>query len=785
MTVDLLELTNGFLRAEGYDVVARGRDLLVGNKRSIGEDVQFVYVWVPRVVPGSSFRSQEPPYLGKFKDASDRHPFAQKFMLVPSFEGLSSEFRKEALQWHNVKIRVPVQFFDTAFRWETTPEASSAAKDLRVRGELLEVTRIRQPFVQEGGRESGPDLLDHLVSRLSSPTSAGRVNIVVGPAGIGKSHLFETLFARLHALFLESKRKQVLAARPLPLLPQFMPLADAPSVRALLRAYLQTDFVRPLDAATFQWMLSHDLAVWLLDGLDELINQDPDFFDYLLDLLTQPGTATPPRIVICVRDALLSTNGLLQDFCEDYSEFVSIYRLQPWSPSAVRMYARRALGEDGAADFVARLLARPAIAKLAANPYYCGLLLDVYRSGELSGDVSEVVLLQQALANVLAREYDKQLIDPAYIRKADLIELIEAIAAEDYVRGFQGVPVDEAVQLAEVILPGQDLTEAQVKALASQLTQLALFSDGGFGRIRFAEEILEHYLIGQWLWRLYRQGAAALLRGLAAKPIPPDWIVLNVLAYFIRTGDAPHDRVATAIQSSLNDVAFRNVLNLATLAMDNPTSWASVSLERRDLTGVTFRGFDLTGRSFRGADLTEATFDGCNLKACSFEESVLRSTHFRNLHRDALRGAEFGNLSRFYSITVDDSRAIGEHSEMRKWLGMRTGKVISSQEPCQVALQVRHLFGKFVEPDGRHRRFRLDRKGALAGRRYSDPEAVLDACLQYGLLVFEEFRGRIQRPDGPAYGDMVTFITDQKMSPAVRSMIGELCRRPGCGHALA
>jgi hypothetical protein len=253
----------------------------------------------------------------------------------------------------------------------------------------------------------------------------------------------------------------------------------------------------------------------------------------------------------------------------------------------------------------------------------------------------------------------------------------------------------------------------------------------------------------------------------------------------IRTGDAPRDVVATAVQSSLNDVAFRNVLNLATLAMDSPSSWANVSLERRDLTGVTFKDFDLNGRSFRGADLTEVTFDGCSLARCSFEESVLRSTRFRNLHSDALRDAEFGNLSRFYSITVDGNRTIGEHAEIRKWLGMRTGKLISSPEPCQVALQVRHLFGKFVEPDGRHRRFRLDRKGALAGRRYSDPEAVLDACLQYGLLVFEEFRGRIQRPDGPAYGDMVTFITDQKMSPAVRSMIGELCHRRGCDHAFA
>jgi hypothetical protein len=52
-------------------------------------------------------------------------------------------------------------------------------------------------------------------------------------------------------------------------------------------------------------------------------------------------------------------------------------------------------------------------------------------------------------------------------------------------------------------------------------------------------------------------------------------------------------------------------------------------------------------------------------------------------------------------------------------------------------------------------------------------------------LVYEEFRGRIQRPEGQGYADVVTYVTEQKMSPTLRSMITELCRRPGCTHNLA
>jgi len=72
----------------------------------------------------------------------------------------------------------------------------------------------------------------------------------------------------------------------------------------------------------------------------------------------------------------------------------------------------------------------------------------------------------------------------------------------------------------------------------------------------------------------------------------------------------------------------------------------------------------------------------------------------------------------------------------------------------------------------------------LAGRRYFEPERVLDSALQYGFLVFEEFRGRIQRPEGATYADMVTFVADQKLSASLKAMIGEMCRKPNCTHAV-
>jgi len=43
--------------------------------------------------------------------------------LVPTFEDLSSDFRSKAKRDYDVNIRVPIQLFDTPYKWdEATPK---------------------------------------------------------------------------------------------------------------------------------------------------------------------------------------------------------------------------------------------------------------------------------------------------------------------------------------------------------------------------------------------------------------------------------------------------------------------------------------------------------------------------------------------------------------------------------------------------------------------------------------------------------------------------------------
>ena len=88
-----------------------------------------------------------------------------------------------------------MQFFDAPFRAEESPEAASAIKDLR---DLSHFTkRVPQPYSQQGtssASDGGPDLLTDLREEITSLNSP-RIRFIVGPAGAGKSVLFQGLFA--------------------------------------------------------------------------------------------------------------------------------------------------------------------------------------------------------------------------------------------------------------------------------------------------------------------------------------------------------------------------------------------------------------------------------------------------------------------------------------------------------------------------------------------------------------------------------------------------------------
>ena len=710
-------------------------------------------------------------------------------MLVPAYEGISQEFRSGAKRWHNVNIRVPIQFFDTPFKAEESVEAreaSSALSALRNRGEQVMRSRVPQPYSTRDGRLTGDDLLTEILERVRSPLDHGgkSVQIIVGPAGIGKTVLFESVFARLLGDFLEDKAALRLTPRPrpLPLTPEYLRLSVAPTVKALVEAFLATDFAAPLSRGVFEWMITNGLGIWLLDGLDEVIARDPDFFDYLLELLTLPGGTSPPNIIICVRDSLLATNDDINDFCEEYANTVEIYELAKWKLPSKRRFATMFLRERAKTEgFLDLLQSNSGLDDLSSTPYYCRLLAQQYADGDLKGSYTESQLLADAVSSIIEREYQKDLLDRDLIPETSITEFLEALAAENMEEGFQGITRDAVEEWARILLPS-DLAPEDLKKLITHVLQLAVFSEGGVtGNLQFAQEILERYLLGKYLGRRLEGNPAAFVRTLSMREIPAEWATLKVIAEHVREKGKLQELMDLTYQAGPG-IAFKNLLQIAALASDDPAAFKDLPLERRDLSGLSFNGLDFHGVSFRACDLTDVEFGGCNLREAVFEDAIIKNTAFLLRGKDDLNGAGFGAMERFYSLRADSGRVIADYAEVRKWIERHTRMAPQILEPCAASRQLRHLFGKFVHPDGTAKRSLLDKRGVLSGKRLFDPGEVLEAAIRYGYLLEEERFGRIKRPDGDAYSEMVAYVKDLRPSAGLKQLLADICKVERCPH---
>ena len=279
-----------YLRADGYTVIERPPELAereVSAWRSGPAGIrQYINVWMPEIPLGGTLEAQESLYRERFRQARDLHPAATNIMLVPTRQGIRAGFIREALNTHRVVFRTPIEFFDTAFTWESNDAAATIARRIRGDGVRVDRERINQPFTATGNfPNKGDDLVEVLFNRFRDGRRPAGIHIVQGPAGIGKSWLFSSLFARLYDAFVQDKReRRTLWARPLPLLPEYDPTGRR--LNDLLSSFIRIEVDRQIRREVLDWMVANGHGILMLDGLEEVMALDEEFADQILDYFT-------------------------------------------------------------------------------------------------------------------------------------------------------------------------------------------------------------------------------------------------------------------------------------------------------------------------------------------------------------------------------------------------------------------------------------------------------------------------------------------------------------------
>jgi hypothetical protein len=789
----LLPLVRGYLDSAGFKILVQQPECLVADKLVFGQERDTWIVWT--VPPDQEVSRYEATLRAGISALHPNYPDARAFVLASSRRGLSREFQQE-LSDQRIRLLVPVQFFDAAFKVEEAPRAASAIADIRSL-EILE-KRVAQPYTAQapsGESVSGPDLLDTLfdeLAKIERPT----VRIVVGRAGIGKSFLSRALFARMYDDFLQAKAGLVAKPRPVPLLPEHIKGIYAIRTELLIENFLRTDVASPVGRETFEWLLVNGFTTWLLDGLDELYAGDPSFFEYLADLVTRKDSKA--QIAIWCRDSLVTTSDTFtefQDLCAG-STMLKIYRLSEWERSSKRQFAW--LGLEGrrlsklqdpdtnrVATFLREIEGSPTLRSLSGLPFYCELLLQQFSEGQLQTFGDDVAMLNHVVDRMIQREVDKGLLDLRLLLPNGLQDWLEQIAI-NYAEGrrYADIDRDEAMEYGRLVLR-DGVDERTERHILLSLLQFPLFRAGTeTGRIAFAHELIADALAA----RIYLRGLRERVGNIGVRLSRVDLEDPTILRFM--AGGVSHAEEASVLEelqrASPQDRAFAVLLTLLMLARPERDllKRARVGLEGRNLVGVRFQKRDLAGASFRHADLSHTEFRDCDLQGALFEGAFLHRTRFEGENR--LQKAQFGDLTRVQSVFAG-RRLLEDVARIREWVDASTGQPTLVTEPCPTALQVRHLFGKFVTPLGTAKRDDLKRDGLAAGKRYggaAPTEACIEEAVAMGYMAGPDFRGRFRRAEGDKYAEMVKLVRDGSVSDGLGRLFARLCPRRACLHQL-
>lgn len=796
--MSLFNKAESFLQASGYDVVPHEseRDFLVARKPDLGGDSSITCLGVVE-------RPQEPSEQyqieSRFERMAREHPSATlKLLSMTGTGGYQAHVTDNLRRSLNVKILPPAFFFDTLFKYDNDGSVASTVKDLADSGKKQEPLRVKQPYRLESG-DQGDDLAEYLLDRVEAAdySRSPSLWIVSAPAGFGKSFMFASLFHKVYQVFQNKKRAQQQFPRPLPMIAEHLRSSAGPNIRGLINAFVQTDFAGNAPPELFTWMIDNGHGFWMTDGLDEVITGDDQFLEFIMERLTQPSSSTP-LMLMSLRDSLLRSKEGLHELIEIGGDLVERIELLPWDRPQKRSFAwtkvhkKLPTPEDRddpeVTNLIGGLTKNETTNKLTSTPFYADMLAEAFLEDSPLSPQNEFELLDLAVFRMCRREYEKGgPIQESVLPPEAFRDWLEELAGEVVTQS--GISLDELRTFSELVLVLTTTGETpnSTDQLVDQMMVMPFLKNSPVsGKFEFTHEILGEFLAGSFFSnQMESAGGGNYLE----QELPSDSMLLKVIAWkFRRKRNELVKAIQTLPSSATPGTVHRNIVQVLGL-MENGRELldqTGLSLENADLSGVQFGSMDLHKVRFFASDLGSADLSKCNLRDARFESARLRETKLPSRSSQFLKGATFDSMN-FDSICPLNERRIDSNDRFLSWAEDATDVAIRRDLPCPSALQLAHLFGKFVWPTGEARRNWIDERAVFRGKQIQGGpgyKATVDKVIEFRYLqkTQKATRRGVSRPRGALYSEIVQFRSNETLSSGLRKLLGSLCRRPNCPH---
>lgn len=571
-----------YLRADGFEVSLDGAlihampSAVKNGKMDLHESGDLV-VW-PVADQASASLDNQKRFLDLVARVRQNAPTSQGIYVAPkgtSFTGIETLIRAYGFDRQNIiKRRAPIQYFDTPYMQDEMDGRGAKTIVDKVLTSLSLERRIAQPFAirnttnwVDTATEDGPDLAEHLFEAMSAPVDGPKVRIIDGPAGGGKSNVFDAVFARYYQHFIENKRSHDIAPRPVLFMPEHMRNKSVANMGELMGAVFESDLAAPVTPEQFRWLLNNGFSIWMFDGLDEFYAGETDFFSFIEQAMKEPDSKA--QFLICTRNSLLNTSGRLTNFVDSMIKqnpsWVELYQLLPWGAPQWEQLANKPapsigfieIGRPESENFIRALGRNEHLRELASLPFYCDRILHYWRDHGRRLPPDIFVILERLVDDMLEREQnklpfdwsvfaaeDKQAIaaaggqteeDPGdiinLIGKEILIEFLGAVAhfrrrsAIDQNDQNSDLEIEDIIniflsaQISEIEDQGMQETYRMV-LLA--IVQFAFFVPGSDrGTIDFGHEQIAEYLAARYTVRVLRGNPESIEAALGTSPIDP------------------------------------------------------------------------------------------------------------------------------------------------------------------------------------------------------------------------------------------------------------------------